>query len=82
MQGRCRYAQAEVFQAQEGSAEGFSGNRAGGEHGANATPASVPLSVELLLLMPQASPLVIMEVPSKLPLPWRSQVLRKKKNRK
>ena len=50
MQGRCRHPQAEVFQAQEGSAEGFSGNRTGGKHRSGVTADSVPLLVETLQL--------------------------------
>ena len=49
MQGRCRQPQAEGFQAQEGGAEGLSGDRAGGEHGA--TAASAPLLVDVLPLL-------------------------------
>jgi len=38
-------------QAQEGGAEGFSGDRDSGEHGARATAASAPLLVDVLPLL-------------------------------
>ena len=65
MQGRCCHPQAEVFYAQKGGAEGFSGDRTGGEHGASATAASVPISVEALQIMSQTLLLGIVDVSSK-----------------
>ena len=50
MQGRCCQPQAQVFQPQQCSAKGFGGDGAGGEHGASATAASVPRSVQMLHL--------------------------------
>ena len=51
VEGRCCYAQAEVFQPQEGGAKGFGCNQASGEHEAGAFAASVPLLVGVLPLL-------------------------------
>ena len=49
VQGRCCKPQAEVFQPQQGGTEGFSGDQAGGEHGAKATAGQGGLCNERLI---------------------------------
>ena len=55
VQGCCCHPQAEILQAQQCSAEGFGGDRAGGEHGSGPTAGSIPLLVEVLRLFVDSS---------------------------